>query len=188
MPQSKREHLIDAALTLFNGYGYNATGIDRILAEAGTAKMTLYKHFKSKDDLILAALRRRDEEFRLRLSRAVESMADTPRGRLLALFDAHADWFDKENFRGCMFINAVAEFANLSEPIQAMAAENKRLIRAYISELAAEAGANDPDALAVELGLLLNGAIVSAQIDRSPESAGQARNAAAVLVEAALGG
>ena len=85
---SKRDQLIDTAEELFYQHGFNATGIDKILAEAGVAKMTLYNHFKSKDALIEAALQRRDERFRDWLSAQVESKADTPRERLLGLFDA----------------------------------------------------------------------------------------------------
>ena len=88
MSSSKRDLLINTALELFSREGFHATGIDRILSESGVAKMTLYNHFKSKDELILAALRRRDETFRNWFMRTVEASAETPRGRLLASFDA----------------------------------------------------------------------------------------------------
>ena len=84
MAPSRRDHLVDTALELFIRDGFHATGIDKILAESGVAKMTLYKHFKSKDELILSALRRRDERFRNWFMRAVESRAQAPRQRLLA--------------------------------------------------------------------------------------------------------
>ena len=88
MALSRRDHLVETALGLFMRDGFHATGIDAILAEAGVAKMTLYNHFKSKDELILAALRLRDEQFLEWLVSAVEARADKPRGRLLALFGA----------------------------------------------------------------------------------------------------
>ena len=87
MASRRRDHLVDIALDLFSRDGFHATGIDKILAESGVAKMTLYKHFRSKDELILAALRRRDERFRNWFMRTVERRADTPRERLLAMFD-----------------------------------------------------------------------------------------------------
>ena len=87
MPLSKRDHLVETARRLFYRDGFHNTGIDAILAEAGVAKMTLYKHFKSKDELILAVLRRQDEEFRNQLMRRVEKDHKGPRERLLGLFD-----------------------------------------------------------------------------------------------------
>ena len=92
MATSRREHLVDTALELFYQDGFHATGIDKILAKAGVAKMTMYKHFKSKDELILAVLRRRDELFRNWFMREVERRAQTPSERLLALFDVYDDW------------------------------------------------------------------------------------------------
>src|SRR5258708_34708744 len=107
MAQSaRREELVDRALELFYRHGFHATGIDRILAEAGVAKMTLYKHFKSKDELILAALTRRDEKFRTWFMREVERRGRTPRERLLVVFDILAAWVQSRQFRGCMFVNA----------------------------------------------------------------------------------
>ena len=186
MPASKREQLIDSALETFYRHGFNATGIDKILARAGVAKMTLYNHFKSKDELILAALRRRDERFRNTLMRSVEERADTPRQRLLAVFDAHGEWFREEGFRGCMFINAAAEFSNIADPIHAIAAEHKRLIVSYLAELAREAGAKVPERLALELSFLLDGATVCAQISHDADAADHARDAARVLIDEAL--
>ena len=97
MRAPRKEHLIQTAVELFRRRGYHATGIDRIIAEAGVAKMTLYKHFRSKDDLIVAALRRWDEDSRRWLIRAIEERADEPYERLLALFDVLDEWFDTPN-------------------------------------------------------------------------------------------
>ena len=103
MPSSKRELLVDTAIDLFYRDGFHATGIDKILAESGVAKMTLYKHFKSKDELILAALRKRDEIFRNDFMNAVAARAKAPRDRLLAVFDVLGDWFATRGFSGCIF-------------------------------------------------------------------------------------
>ena len=137
MASTRRDHLVDTASRLFQRHGYHATGIDRILAEAGVAKMTLYNHFKSKDELILAALRRRDEQFRNAFMRNVERRAKDPRARLLACFDVLAEWFAESGFSGCSFINAAGEFAAPDDPIHAACGENKRLSLAYVRGLAA---------------------------------------------------
>ncbi len=186
MARGRRDHLVDTALELFAREGYHATGIDRILAEAGVAKMTLYNHFRSKDELILAVLRLRDERFRNWFMRFVESRAKAPRDRLLVLFDALAAWFAEPDFRGCMFINAASEFADPEDPIRGACTEHKRLILNYIRELARDAGAADPQALAEGLNLLAEGAIVMAQVGGDREAARKAKRAAQVLIDAAL--
>jgi len=186
MGASRRDHLVETALRLFGRDGYHATGIDRILAEAGCAKMTLYNHFKSKDELILATLRRRDEQFRNWFMRAVERQDGTPRGRLLVVFDVLQEWFEAPDFNGCMFINASAEFGEPGDPIHAAAAEHKRLILGYLRELTAAAEAADPGQLAEGLMLLLEGAIVMRHVAGQPDAARQARACAKVLIESAL--
>ena len=177
---------METAQRLFAEGGYHATGIDKVLAEAGVAKMTLYKHFKSKDDLILAALRRRDETFRNWFMREVERRDPTPRGRLLAVFDALGDWFASPRFNGCMFINAASEYGGSEHPIHAAACEHKRLLCAYLAELARAAGAEKEEDLARQLMMLVEGATVTAQIECGSGAAGQARAAAEVLVAGAL--
>ncbi|NKB50454.1 MAG: TetR family transcriptional regulator [Alphaproteobacteria bacterium] len=162
MSTSRREQLVETALAVFNREGFHAAGIDRILAEAGVAKMTLYNHFRSKDDLILAALRRRDEEFRNWFPRAVEARTQDPVERLSAIFDVLGDWFDAADFRGCTFINAAAEYGDHASPIHAAVAEHKRLVEGYIAELAVAAGAPAPAPLARSLMMLMEGAIVIA--------------------------
>lgn len=186
MTSIRRDHLVDTALNLFSRYGFHATGIDRILSESGVAKMTLYKHFKSKDELILAALRRRDELHRNWFIGEVEKLTSSPHERLIALFTALGTWFESEEFTGCCFINAIAEYSDKDDPIHAAAAEHKRLIRAYILELAEAAEAKEPDALTDSLMLLMEGAIVSAQITGEAAPARQARAAAEVLVTRAV--
>ena len=186
MAQDRREHLVRTALDLFCRDGFHATGIDRILAESGVAKMTLYMHFRSKDELILAVLRRRDEEFRNWFIRAVEHRAKTPRARLLAVFDVIGDWFAEPDFTGCTFVNAAAEYGGPDDPIHANAAEHKRLVRSYIRALAEAAGANQPDALANALNLLVEGAITMAYVAGERDAAQRAREAAETLVAAAM--
>ncbi len=183
---ARRDHLVDTALQLFDRHGYHATGIDRILGESGVAKMTLYKYFKSKDELILAALRLRDERLRNWLMREVEQRAATPKDRLFAIFDVVHDFLTSKDFNGCMFIGACAEFADPDDPIHVASAEHKRLFVAYIRRLAAAAGARDPDELAEQLDLLIEGAIVVAQVSGRSDTARQAGRAAKPLILGAL--
>ena len=182
---SRREAILRTAVRLFSENGYHATGIDRLIKESGVAKMTLYKHFASKEDLILAALRRWDEESRRWLTGEVESRAGSPRDRLLVLFDVLDDWFDQQDFKGCLFINATAEFSDPEDPIHAAAAEHKRLFRRYLKSLVAAAGVQHVDALTDQLVLLMEGAIVSAQVHQVAGAGRQARAAAAALLGAA---
>ena len=183
MVSQKREHLVERALALFNAHGYHATGIDRILADAGVAKMTLYNHFKSKDELILAALKARDERFRHWLRRRVEKLADSPRERLLAIFDALAEWYAHPDFHGCMFANAAAEYQEPGNPIIAAAADHKHHNYQYIHDLAVAAGATRPKQLAAQLVLLIEGATSITQIDREAPAARQAKNAARIILD-----
>ncbi len=186
MPASKREQLIDAALRLFASEGFHATGIDRILAESGVAKMTLYNHFKSKDELILAALRLRDQQFRNHFMQSVERATTDPIGRLLAIFDVLGEWMGGSEFCGCTFINACAEFGAQGDPIRGAAAEHKRLLVNYVRELAECAGASEPQVLAEELSLLMEGAVVSAQVTGDRDAAQRAKTLAQMVLDARL--
>lgn len=190
---SRREHLVETALRLFYTHGFHATGIDKILAEAGVAKMTLYKHFRSKDELILAALRRRDELFRNWLMGAMEHASRDPRERMLSMFDALDDWFHGRalgalGFHGCAFIKGAGEFDEPNHPVHRACAEHKRLIVDYLAALAATAGATDPEALAEQLALLKEGAIVTAQVRGMAGAAQQAKVIAKTMIDAACGG
>ncbi len=187
MAVSRRDHLVETALTLFNAEGYHATGIDRVLSTAGVAKMTLYKHFKSKDELILAALRRRDTRFRRWLRRGAEHKSAEPRAQMLAIFDVLGEWIRSPDFHGCMFINAAAEYGDPEHPIHLAATAHKNALYDWLRALAEQAGAARPGDLAAQLLLLKEGAIVIAQVNRQAPSAQQAKKAAKALIEAALG-
>jgi AcrR family transcriptional regulator len=182
MPASKREQLVETAAALFYENGFTATGIDRVLKEAGVAKMTLYNHFKSKDELIIAALHRRDEKFRHWLTTTLDKRASTPREKLVAFFDVYGEWFAQKDFRGCMFINASAEFAQHSRSIQSAAAEHKRLVVNYLLDLANEAGLSNPEELAAQLAMIADGAVVQAQVLAREDAAAVARDMATFLI------
>ena len=119
MRPNKRAELVRKSLNLFYRNGFHATGMDMVAAETGVSKTSIYKHFRTKEDLILAVLRLRDEDFRNWLYRRMEELSDTPAGQLLAIFDALEEWFSMREFRGCMFIKASAEFQEKEHPVSA---------------------------------------------------------------------
>jgi AcrR family transcriptional regulator len=188
MRPTKRDELVRKALAAFYRNGFQATGMDRLAVETGVSKTSMYKHFRTKEELILAALRLRDEQFRNLLTRRLEALADTPRGQLLALFDVLGEWFAQDDFRGCMFIKASAEYQERDHPIHVQSAEHKRLLFVHARKLAEAAGAPDPAALARALMLLEEGAIVTAHLGYQSDPAGDAKAAAGVLIAAALDG
>jgi AcrR family transcriptional regulator len=179
---SKREQIISVAQKLFYQNGFHATGIDRIIKEAGVSKKTLYNHFRSKDELVLAALRKRDELFRNSFMRKTECLGSTPKERLLSVFDAIGEWFQEKDFAGCMFINASAEYSEANSPSHIVCAEHKRLVREYIRELAVQAEVDNPEELSQQLNLLIEGAIVDAHVSGNKDAADQAKKIASVLL------
>lgn len=186
---SKRDVLVDTALELFHRHGYNATGIDTILAEAGVAKMTLYRHFASKDELIVAVARRREQQVTAFVAGWIERHAKTPEKRVLSFFDALGEWFSGrafhgQPFRGCMLLNATAELPDVGGELRAFAAESKRRQRSWFRVQLQQAGFKSPKALAEELLVLSQGAIVTAQALGDPGAAKAARRAAEALLEA----
>lgn len=183
---SPREVLIETALALFARHGFQAVGIDRLLSEAGVAKMTLYKHFPSKDELILEVLRRRDERWREWLQDRIRAKTRDPRGQLLAVFDALGEWFGDPDFNGCLFINATAEFGGNQEAVRSLAAAHKQQLKDDLAQLAEAAGADDPEALARALVLLVEGSIVVAHVEGRYDAADDAKRAAEVLLASAL--
>lgn len=188
MPPSKREELVETAMKVFAREGYHGTGVERVLQESGVSRMTLYNHFKSKEELILAALRRRDEVFRNRLMKFVAGRGG-PIEQILAVFDFYAHWFEDADFCGCMFINASAEFRDSASPISRAIVEHRARLVQYLQQFCEQAGVDDPASLAAQLGLLLDGAVVTAQGSCCESSARgkviqRARQAAIALINA----
>jgi len=182
-----RDRLVETAAHLFSRDGFHATGIDRVLAEAGVAKMTLYKHFRSKDELVAAVLDRRNAEVLAEVEAAVGAAPDA-RGRLLAPFDVLGSWCGGSAFEGCLFANAASEYGRRDDPVHAAAARNKRGIRDLLLREARSAGAPDPEALADELLLLHEGAIAVAYVLGDDGAAPRARALAQRAADRALGG
>ena len=179
----KRELLVNKAMELFARGGYTAVGIDRILAEAGVAKMTLYKYFPSKSDLILEVLTRRDDYFRTSLMAAADAKKTTLT-KIQALFTWHDEWFNREDFNGCMFINAAAEFHDRNSPIHQMAARHKELIVDYIEGILKADYGSRSRKLARQINLLLDGAIDAAHVIGDENAAANAWDAAKTLLQA----
>ena len=184
--EAVRERLLSAAAALFCRDGIHATGVDAILAEAKVARRSLYQHFGSKDGLVAAFLERRDGEWRDWFDRTVAAVAATPQTRLLRLFDVLATWFRMLSFHGCAFVNAAAETGDPRHPIRAAARRHKEILRERIEEWARAAGAADPAALARELALLVEGAIVTAMVDPDQPAADTAKALARLAIERAL--
>lgn len=184
----KREHLVETATALFRRLGYHAVGVDQVIAEAGIAKTTLYRHFGSKEELIVAVLRKIDDAYRADMRRAVDRRARDPKQKLLATFDFLEDWFRDRSFHGCPFISAASEYSEHRSAIFREAMMHKRLVVAYFEELAHAAQLGDPKRVADEINLLHEGATAVAHISGAPDAAQKARAIAARLIAEAGGG
>ena len=158
-----RERVLTTAYDLFSRQGVRGVGVDTIIAEAGVAKMTFYRHFPSKDDLVLAFLRRREQLWTNEwLQAAVQSRASAPRERLLAIFDVFDEWFQRDDFEGCSFINVLIETVEPGHPVRAASAAHLANIRVFLRGLAKDAGAAQPDDFARKWHILMKGSIVAA--------------------------
>lgn len=182
--KTKRDHLLDTAFVLFSKEGYHAVGIDTVLAKAGVAKMTLYNHFKSKEELIAAVLERRAKEIADEIMAKVATAGGGPDARVLAVFDWLDDWFRGPGFHGCLFIKAAGEYPAKSDLPRQAAVAFKQACADLLNTLCAELPAPDAPALARQLALLVEGASVLAFIHRKPDAAADAKAAARALLRA----
>jgi AcrR family transcriptional regulator len=186
MARNLKDHILETASTLFYSHGIKATGVEAIVRAAGTTKMSLYKYFPSKDDLVIAFLRKRDEDFTTWFVEQVDGKAELSMDKLLAIFEVIGEWLESPQFRGCAFINASAEFPIENNPIQRVSADFYEKFRNYITTLARMAGAKNPHILAQQLALLIEGAIVTEQMQRESGSILIARQAAEALINLAV--
>lgn len=182
MSRNKRDELIRNALRIFYRNGFNATGMDLVAKETGVSKTSIYNHFRTKDELILAVLRLRDENFRTWLFRRIEELSDTPKGQLLALFDALEEWFAEDGYQGCMFIKASAEFQDADNAINRQSYAHKALLEDHLAQLAEAAGFDAPRVLARQLLILKEGAIVLAAMSHDKSPATEAKTVARALL------
>ena len=171
MATSTRQKLMNAALPRFYRDGFRNVGIDQILADVGISKTAFYKHFESKEDLMVAALEHQYHKMESDFLVAIrERGGDSPVAQLRALFDAAENILESERFRGCIFVNASIEFPLPHEPAHVVAAQSKAAFERLVREIARRAGADDPAALAQELALILEGAYVTRHVSGNPET------------------
>jgi AcrR family transcriptional regulator len=187
---SPRERILDTAYDLFSHHGIRAVGVDRIIATSGVAKMSLYRHFHSKDALVLAFLQEREQRWTLEwLHAEVSRRADDGAGRLLAIFDVFDEWFRQADFEGCSFINVLLEFTELDHPVRQATVEHLATIRGLVREFAEQAGVDDPEAVACQWHILMKGSIVAAgEGDREAARRAQALGKLLLEREGALAG
>jgi AcrR family transcriptional regulator len=158
-----RERILSSAYELFSHHGIRAVGVDEVIKQAQVAKATLYRHFASKDDLVLAFLQQREQLWTKEWVEAeTRRRADTPEEQLLAIFDLFDEWFHREDFEGCSFINVLLEMNDRKTALGGASAVHLANIRSIIRQLATEAGLHDPEQFAHSWHILMKGSIVAA--------------------------
>lgn len=181
-----KDQLFQTAAHLFYQHGYRAIGVDTIAAEAGIGKMTLYRHYPSKDDLIVAYLQESNELFWRKFEHITEQ-APTAREKLLAFFTSLEDYVTTPACYGCPFLNVATEYPETTYAGHQVAIAHKQAVRARFRQLAAEAGAQEPDVLADQLFLLMDGAYMASRMYGAENPAAHVAAAAKVLIDAAVG-
>lgn len=181
-----KDKVFQTAARLFYQHGYRAIGVDTIAAESGIGKMTLYRHFPSKDDLIVAYLKDSNDKFWNYFEQSTKD-ALTSREKLLAFFQSLQDYVTTPACYGCPFLNIATEYPETDYPGHQVALEHKQSVRAHFLQLAKEAGATNPEALANQLFLLMEGAYMAARMYGTQNPAVHLAEAARVLVASALG-
>ena len=178
-----RDRILESAYDLFSRRGVRAVGVEEVIERAAVAKATLYRHFPSKDELVLAFLRRREE---LWTHGWVEAEARrrgrTAEARLLAIFDLFDEWFRRDDFEGCAFVNVMLETADVDHPVGRASVDHLENIRGVLRSFAEEAGLRDSDEFAQSFHILMKGAIVQAA-EGDVDAAGRAREMARDLIE-----
>ena len=181
--QPARERILDTAFRLFYARGPRGVGVDTVVSESGVAKATLYKHFPRKDELVLAYLDKIDQTWFGQLRAAARDAGDDPRAQLVGMFDALAGAARRVGHHGCAFINTAAESESGSD-VHARTVEHKQVVRAWVADLARRAGAADPDLLARQLTMLIDGGLAVGVLDADPTAGAAAKAAAQALVDA----
>jgi AcrR family transcriptional regulator len=182
-PRSARERLLDTASRLFYERGFQAVGVDEIVAESGVAKMTLYRHFPSKDDLVVAYLKRADEEFYNWFERALATARD-PRDKLMAVFAGLGALAQSTQCLGCTFQVSAAEYPDPRHPAHQIAVAHKKQARRQFAALAKQAQLREPEVLADQLLMLMDGAWVAARMFDRASPARHVAAAAEALLQA----
>jgi AcrR family transcriptional regulator len=183
---SARNRLIEAASRLFCRYGINAIGVDAVVSEAGTAKATLYKNFGSKEGLVEAVLVHEGAAWREWFLGALLEGEASPAEKLNRVFPLLRHWFSGAQFFGCPFLNAVGEHDKNDSRLRDLTMAHKMAVLGPLGDLANAAGAEAPEALAHQLGLLMDGAIIAAMVTRDPGAADVGASMARMLLAGAL--
>ena len=181
-----RDQVFPTAARLFYQNGYRAIGVDTIAAESGIGKMTLYRHYPSKDDLIVAYLKDSDEVFWNGFEQLTKNAA-TPREKLMAFFEGLQDYVTTPACYGCPFLNVSTEYPETDYPGHQVAIEHKQSVRVKFRQLAKEAGAKKPDVLADQLFLLMDGAYMASRMFGAKNPAAHVAEAAQILIDASIG-
>jgi len=179
-----RDRILRTAAELFYKRGVQNVGVDQVVAEAGVAKMSLYKHFGSKDALVEAGLRHQSETWRLWFEQRVLATSPEVDARILGIFEALEVWFGSTDFRGSPFTNVAVEVADAGHGATRAAMDHQRAVLAFVRDLARNTGVSRPEMLARQLLLLMEGATVLAQVHGGVEPAREARRAAQALLGA----
>ncbi len=181
-----REQVLRTAYALFWRHGINAVGVDRIVSEAGVAKTSLYRHFGSKEGLVVAVIERHSDVWtRNWLQPEIERRGKTPARQLIAIFDALDDWFHEEPFEGCLFINTLTESHHSATPVRDAAVAALAEIRALVADLALAAGVRDAKTFAQRLQILMMGSITNA-LQGNVDAANDAQSIAEGFLEREL--
>ncbi|GGI54620.1 TetR/AcrR family transcriptional regulator [Oxalicibacterium solurbis] len=180
-PNDTLKKLLDTTERLIYAGGIGATGMDQIVKVSGVARKTIYRHFKTKDELVAEALRKRDERW-MNWFITESEKGGTPAGKLLATFDALEQWFFTPDFRGCAFINAAGEIGDPTDPIRAVSKLHKVKLHDYLLQLTKEYGAADPEELAYEFLMLIDGAITVALVMNDRNAARKGKQLARKLL------
>ena len=183
-----RERILETAAEMFYRDGIRAVGIDAIIARSDVAKMSLYRHFSSKDALVAAWLEDRNAFFWRRWDRAEAARGDDPRSRLEGILDMIASTVSQRQWRGCPFLNTGTEFPEPDHPARGIILANKQAVRVRLRTLAAAAGAREPDVLAQQLQLLIDGAYAIGQSLGPEGPAKTVADAGRALIAAQIGG
>ncbi len=177
-----RERILDSAYDLFSRRAVRDVGIDEVIARAGVAKATLYRHFPSKDELVVAFLEQREQRWTLDWVEAeARRRGATPEDQLVAIFDAFHEWFQRDDFEACAFINVLLEMGS-EHPAGAASVRHLENIRGVVGRLAEEADLRERDSFARSFHILMKGSIVSAA-EGDSEAAQRAKSMAAALIE-----
>lgn len=177
-----RERILDAAYELFSRRAIRDVGIDEVIERAGVAKATLYRHFPSKDDLVITFLERREERWTVAWVEAeARRRGSTPEEQLLAIFELFDEWFHRDDFEACSFINVLLEMGP-AHPVGQASVRHLASIRSVVGRLAEDASLRDPASFARSWHILMKGSIVSAA-EGDAEAAQRARSMARLLIE-----